>query len=180
MLLSRLGQKKNKTTQQVFISEYCFSHLWLCSNWIAVEVICKPCFTNCNWAHIGKSRHCKCNMHSQCPAVANFIFKCHRCVLLPACGQMVPQNWSLTLPKKRKKKTKPPLNVQCKGPPWGEINAKLIRRDPSPLCVWIVYAPIIFHCEFSWHDFAGALGSVSEESWSKFWECLFSGFCFWV
>lgn len=36
------------------------------------------------------------------------------------------------------------------------------EKGPPALCVWTVQAPVILHCEFSWHDFVGARGSVSE------------------
>lgn len=59
------------------------------------------------------------------------------------------------------KQTQPPQNVKCKGPPWGKLMSNWPEGAPA-LCVWIVYAPVIFHCEFLGHDFAEAHGSVSE------------------
>lgn len=46
-------------------------------------------------------------------------------------------------------------------PPWGKLMPNWLEGTPA-FCVWIVYAPVIFHCEFSWCSFAGAHGSVSE------------------
>lgn len=62
---------------------------------------------------------------------------------------------------KNKNKNKPPQNVKCKGPPWGKLMPNWLEGTPA-FCVWIVYAPVVFHCEFSWCGFAGAHGSVSE------------------
>lgn len=102
VLLSRLGQKT--TTEKSLFQSIAFHIYGSVATRIAVGWYVHFCFTNCNWAHIWKSRHCKCNMHFRCLAVAKSILKCHRCVLLPVCDQMVPQNWSLTLPKEKKKR----------------------------------------------------------------------------
>lgn len=62
---------------------------------------------------------------------------------------------------KNKKKRKSPQNVKSEGPPWGRSMSDWPEGTRAPR-VRIGYVPVISHCEFSWHDFAGACGRVSE------------------
>lgn len=60
------------------------------------------CFTNCNWAHIGSLDTVSISSIFdvlQLPSP----FKMPQMRVAPSLCQMVPQNWSLTLPKKKKK-----------------------------------------------------------------------------
>lgn len=106
----------------------------------------------------------------QCHAVANSILKCHRCVLLPVCGEWGHES------NPRHFKKKATIKCKCKAVHLERNECQNKQKGPQP-CVCVT-----FHQSFltvSFHDtFAGFYGSVSERVLMKMLGCLFSGFCF--